>query len=203
MAKTLRNRLLKAFLRRGKSKAFSFISSEQLRAGLASLETSDSTGKLNVPHYWAKYYHDGRGPSKGSPILVWFRNPKDDPRTPGGRYPVTKAQVRRLSKGEFRKWSSINNKIISAYKRNTGKRLLTSSDYRAMELPMIIAKNSPRNGGRVAAVQAFFSNQAGGGMDGFREDANIVGSHIVSNYVTAQLKKSGFLHKKITRTVKI
>ena len=72
-----------------------------------------------------------------------------------------------------------------------------------MELLMIIAKNSPSNGGNVGPVQAFFSNRAGGGMDGFREDANAIGGNIVSKYVTGRLKKSGFLNKKITRTVKI
>lgn len=53
---------------------------------------------MNIPHYWAKYYHDGSGPvsmPKGQ-YMVWFRDPKDDPRLKGG-HPVKKSDVRSLN----------------------------------------------------------------------------------------------------------
>ena len=63
---------------------------------------------LVVPHYWAVYYHDGRGPVK--PILgkyiVWFKSIEDDPRVAGGRsYPVRTGEIKRLSltKAAFRR----------------------------------------------------------------------------------------------------
>lgn len=52
---------------------------------------------VHIPHYWATYYHDGSGPvtmPKGK-YMVWFRNPKDDPRLKGG-FPVTRSQIKKL-----------------------------------------------------------------------------------------------------------
>jgi len=53
---------------------------------------------IGVPHYWAVFYHDGRGPVRSSRpggFLVWYKNPKDDPRH-GGDFPVRKSQIRSL-----------------------------------------------------------------------------------------------------------
>ena len=207
MAKGLRRlylTLLRSFLLRGKVKALPFIPSEQLQAALYSQELSDSRGLIRVPHYWARFIHDGRGPSPGASgtgkILVWFRNPKDDPRLPGGKYPVRRSDIRRLTRGQFRKWSRINQRIINSYRRFTGKRTLTAADYRAMNLPMIIAKNSPGNRGRVIGVP-FFSNAPGGGMFGFRKEMNVAGKNIVNGFVRERLQKSGFLKKTIRRTI--
>ena len=52
---------------------------------------------VHIPHYWAEYYHDGSGPvsmPKGR-YMVWFRNPKDDPRLKGG-YPIKRSDKRSL-----------------------------------------------------------------------------------------------------------
>lgn len=60
--------------------------------------------RINVPHYWAVFYHDGRGPIRAKPghYLVYFKRPEDDPRTDGGsNYPTRSAEVRRLSRNEF------------------------------------------------------------------------------------------------------
>ena len=59
---------------------------------------------LYLPHYWAVWVHDGRGPvsPKERTWLVWFQNPKDDPRTGGGRnYPVRVSDVVRLTQGQW------------------------------------------------------------------------------------------------------
>jgi hypothetical protein len=47
-----------------------------------------------VPHYWARYVHDGTGRVRGV-MMVWFPNPKNDPRLANGR-PVTRSQIKRL-----------------------------------------------------------------------------------------------------------
>lgn len=59
--------------------------------------------RLIVPHYWAVYYHDGRGPV--SPVsarkLVFFDDPlSNDPRLQGG-YPRRASDIRRLSRDEY------------------------------------------------------------------------------------------------------
>lgn len=206
MPLSLKNILLKQFLERGKIKAFPSIPSKQLQAALISEETSVGTGRLHVPHYWAQYVHDGRGPAPSvggtGKILVWFKDPKDDPRYPGGVYPVRQSEVRHLSRGQFKKWSRINRVIINRYKRSTGRRRLTAADYRAMDLPMIVAQNSPGSRGQVKSVP-FFSNSAGGGMFGFRAEANTIGSRTTSKYVTERLDRKGLLNKTITRDIRI
>ena len=207
MAKGLRRlrlTLLRSFLLRGKVKVLPVIPSEQLQAGLYTQELTDSRGLIRVPHYWARFIHDGRGPSPGASgtgkILVWFRDPKDDPRYPGGIYPVRRSDVKRLTRGQFRKWSRINQQIINAYRRTTGKRSLTAADYRAMNLPMIIAKSSPGNRGRVIGVP-FFSNAPGGGMFGFRKEMNVVGGRIVSTFVRQELQRKDLLNKTIKKNI--
>lgn len=66
--------------------------------------------QLYIPHYWAIYIHNGRGPSqpKSKTFLVWFRNPQDDPRIRRG-YGV-KRPPRRLSKREWDYWLKQNRK---------------------------------------------------------------------------------------------
>lgn len=64
---------------------------------------------IEVPFYWAVYYHDGRGPITARPgkYLAFFKDPDKDPRIPGRNYPVRSADVRTLreaiSKAEFRR----------------------------------------------------------------------------------------------------
>lgn len=105
-------------------------------------------GRLSVPHYWAVYVHDGRGapvlPRRGS-VLVWFRNPNNDPRLRGGRYPVRASQVRHLTRTQFEFWLAENRLAIQ----------------RGVPPPMIVTKriNTPTQ------AYAFFDNSKG--MRGF------------------------------------
>lgn len=59
---------------------------------------------LMIPHYWAVYLHDGRGPfrprRRNVKFLVWFAAPADDPRLRSG-YPVRETDIRILSKAQF------------------------------------------------------------------------------------------------------
>lgn len=63
---------------------------------------------LYIDHYWAVYVHDGRrapfGPGLPPSFLIWFRNPKDDPRLNNGVTPPRAAQLRHLTYEEFKYW---------------------------------------------------------------------------------------------------
>lgn len=71
-------------------------------------------GLVTFPHYWARYYHDGRGPVTARPghYLVFFKNPDDDPRIAGG-YPVKLTDVRRLTKAEFQRFLKEDRIIVT------------------------------------------------------------------------------------------
>lgn len=79
------------------------IGSSTLRAA-ATLIVDAQLGQANIviPHYWAVYYHDGRSgfSAPDGRFLVFFADPEDDPRIEGG-YPITREDVRRLTREEF------------------------------------------------------------------------------------------------------
>lgn len=98
---------------------------------------------LGVPHYWAIYYHDGRGPAyprKRTRWLVWYPNPKNDPRH-RGIYPVRRKEIRSLRDVGY-SWDDIMRDVRAGI--------------------AVIAKVSPRNEGRVAG-HPFFKR----GLTGF------------------------------------
>ena len=77
---------------------------------------------VNIPHYWAIYYHDGSGPitmPKGK-YMVWFRNPEDDPRLKSG-FPVKRSDVRglNLSSKQFNRYIKEGKLIV---RRHVGRR---------------------------------------------------------------------------------
>lgn len=61
--------------------------------------------RAHIPFFWARYYHDGRGPvrSRRGRKIVFYKNVDNDPRTGGGArdYPKRKRDRRRLSKSQF------------------------------------------------------------------------------------------------------
>lgn len=82
--------------------------SRTLRRAIEATALGPRSWAVGVPHFWAPYFHDGRGgftmPRPGRPrprIAVWFKNPRNDPRLSGG-YPVLPTDVRHLSKSQFR-----------------------------------------------------------------------------------------------------
>lgn len=106
---------------------------------------------LWIPDFWAAFVHDGRkpidltkGPSRGrystgKMVLVWFRNPADDPRTRNGTwYPTRAEQVKHLTKKQWLYWRE-QNKLARS---------------RGMLEPMIVTKYS----GKVKP-RPFFSNK--------------------------------------------
>lgn len=184
--------------KKGYQKAVVSIRSRQLRRSLSRQNVAPGSWVLHIPQYWAVYLNDGRGPvvPRKASFLVWFRNPKNDPRLNAGRSPIRLAETRRLSKAQFQYWAAKNREIIKRYRRQTGKRILTSADYEAMKLPMIVVKMSPKHGGSVPG-QHFFDNDAG--MQGFKDEASQHIQQRVGGHVLSELSKFKLLGtRKIT-----
>lgn len=80
------------------------IGSSTLRQAIfLAVYASLGEAKLIVPHYWAVYYHDGRGAV--TPVnarkLVFFESPlENDPRLQGA-YDVRASDIRRLTRDEY------------------------------------------------------------------------------------------------------
>jgi hypothetical protein len=80
-----------------------FIGSKTLRDALELIvDAPEARAELFIPHYWAVYYHDGRGPlvPVNANKLVFFADPKDDPRLVNG-YPVRATDIIRLTKEDY------------------------------------------------------------------------------------------------------
>jgi hypothetical protein len=80
------------------------VGSRTLRAAMTLIiDESEQRADLFIPHYWAIWYHDGRG--SVSPVsarkLVFFDNHHDDPRLRGGKRPVRESEVKRLTKQQY------------------------------------------------------------------------------------------------------
>lgn len=72
------------------------------RALRMEIDEEKQSVRITVPHYWAVFYHDGRGPIQARPghFLVFYKNLEDDPRLRGG-YPEKRGDIRRLSRTQF------------------------------------------------------------------------------------------------------
>lgn len=125
---------------------------------------------LSVPHFWAKFLHDGRGPVRpqSASFLVWFRNVLDDPRLRGGRYPQRNSQVRHLTKQQWQFWLN-ENRLARA---------------RRVPEPMIVTKYSGPVTGK-----PFFSNEPDGGMYGFPNEANAKALRLTREHIQESLKR--------------
>lgn len=189
------------------AKALPRMGSKQLAASLntsKAKETDTSAeGRLNVPHYWAPFYHsrDLRGvvAPKQASKLIWFRDKTKDPRLVNGLSPVNKSEVRHLTKDGLREGARLNREAIKAYCRATGKSKskLTPEDYRSINLPMIVADASPRDGNLNAVKQnPFFSNAPGGGMEGFDREAKAIIAEELYKEMEAFLRDTGLKNAK-------
>ena len=199
-------RLARKLAYQGQQKASPQIRSNQLRRGLYVREDPENDQKyaLVVPHFWAAYIHDGRGPVRPdtAKVLVWFRNPNDDPRLKAGLSPVRASGVRKLTKAQFQEWSAVNRGIIQRYKKRTGRKILTTAELQSLKLPMIVARYSPGTF-RPSKVYPFFSNEAGGGMQGFVNEAGRTVSREVSAHVKDVLSREGLWNVKKKLTVRL
>lgn len=81
--------------------------SKTLQRAMEVLVPERGEGGVFLPHYWAPFYHNGRGPSPGPRAddraqVVFFKDKNLDPRTDGGsNYPVRLSDVKHLSKRQF------------------------------------------------------------------------------------------------------
>ncbi len=169
--------LLRALARLGFRRARPRIPSRTLRRALNILVVNVRLARLQIPHYWAVYVHDGRGPiRKDAPkVLVWFRKPKDDPRLRVGINPVRARQKRHLTRAEFRFWN----------KRNRAARREGRPE------PMIVRREVGPS-----LPTRFFDNRFG--MRGFTAEANAEGSRRFSELVTGRLRRAGALRERDT-----
>ena len=171
---SLSTRILERALKRGLDKARTYCTSKTLSRAMYQRISFEgkvkSTGQIRVAHYWARYFHDGINARVGK-VMVWFKNPADDPRLKGG-YPVQRNQVKRLnlSKKEFFDLKAAGKLIVTKFAGPTKK---------------------PQN--------PFFSNT--GGMAGFDKEVDVIAQQETYNYVEARLRKSGLKNKKIVRNI--
>lgn len=112
---TLYTRILDRVLLKGKEQARAFCKSKTLSRFMYHAITregkSSSSGRVSVPHYWAKFFHDGRSAIIGK-LMVYFKDPSKDPRIASG-YPIYRSQVKHLSKAEFDKYRKSDDLIIT------------------------------------------------------------------------------------------
>ena len=140
--------------------------------------------------YWAFAYHYGRKEArpKGE-RLVWFADPRQDPRNSGG-YP-TRSKPRKLTAAEVRKFVEINRRVISEYRRQV-KRPLVKADYddlyRRKKLPIIFAKKSSKPSAE--NVHPFFSTDPGSVISDSIPEIRKLMSAAYKKYVIARVRGS-------------
>lgn len=90
--------------------------SRALRCRLDPSPAGVTVARLAVPHYWAIYYHDGRGPirPRRKKFLVYFRSIEDDPRVSGTASPqrFSQTKVLRLRPATFRRLVASGKLIV-------------------------------------------------------------------------------------------
>jgi hypothetical protein len=153
-----------------KNYALPKIPSQTLRGSIFTQVDSRTTAFVEIPEYWAAYLHDGRGafgPSVAK-VLVYFGNPKNDPRLVNGVSPQRLSQVRPLSIGQFKFWLN----------RNRQARAVGALP------PMIIRK-------RVGPMRGSFFFDNDKGMSGFSQEADLVAGPVADAFVASKLRGVG------------
>jgi len=177
-------KILEQTLKTGEQKAKGFCTSKQLRRLMnrkTILATAQkATGVVNSPHYWAVYYHIGRKnlppiTPKSANVLVWFKDPRDDPRLTNGQSPVYRSEVRRLN--------------------------LSAQQFRALRKAgkLIVTKRSPRSGPAKFNGNPFFSNT--GGMQGMDARLKSISQREAYKHVESWLRQTGLKKKTIRRSL--
>ena len=167
-----KKKLLTVLLRAADRKVRPKIPSKQLRQGLTKTVESGSKGYLEIPHYWALYVHEGRNApvhAQNSTFLIWYRDPRQDPRLVGGKTPKRASQLRRLTSSQFK----------DALQRNRDAREA------GLEPPVVIVRAVRKSTEGVP----FFSNESRRGMQGFVDEANDIGADVVREFALEFLKK--------------
>lgn len=158
-------------------KARPAIPSRTLRRALLVIRVTDTVVKMNITHYWAVFVHQGRGRAPKTPFspgrfLVWYRNPRQDPRLRpfGGQTPPRVSQLLGL--------------------RQVIDKRQFQEDARAGKI-VFVQESSP------VAGTPFFSNEAGGGMQGFVDQANQVATPLARRHILNQIGKENLKETSI------
>lgn len=135
---------------------------------------------VEIPEYWAIYVHDGRGafgPRRPGGVLVYFRNPKNDPRlAPTGKSPIRYNQTKRLTQPQFSYWLRQNQKARAL----------------GVPPPMIVRTDvGPMKG------SFFFDNNRG--MSGFKNFAEELAAPIATRHIKHKL--DGYFTVKTDKAV--
>lgn len=135
---------------------------------------NDIEARLHIPHYWAVYVHDGRRPFQKGRYMVFWKNPRLDPRrSPSGRTPPRRASLRSLSRAEFIRAVQVRDAWIAA----------GGDPYDSpVVITKVIRKRTPPT--------RFFENNAGGGMAGFPAVASRIAQADFSAYVKGRMGES-------------
>ena len=158
MATDIATKIMRLISRAALSHARAAIPSKTLRRAARIVDKSKGqTGPVRnsaifIPHYWAVMVHDGHKAIGFSDrrMMIWFRNPSQDPRFPGKNQPVRYRERLTLTKSEFKYWQQRNAKIKDPRKR-----------------PMIVSYKK-----KAVAASPFFLNEPGGGMAGLRAEVD-------------------------------
>ena len=125
---------------------------------------------VHIPHYWAVFVHDGRNPFSKSRFMVFFRNPRLDPRLQGGKTPRRASQLRPLGQAGFER----AKQLLRDHRRAGGS---------SIDAPVTFTKTIRKP----TAAARFFDNRSAEGMAGFDGQANQIGSPLFSRHVKATL----------------
>lgn len=113
---------------------------------------------IEIPHFWAVYVHDGRQapvyPRNGT-FLIWWKDPRQDPRLRGGSTPQRASQLRHLTPSQFRRAMRIHRQALAS----------------GGDSPIVVTRRVNRS----TPGNPFFSSGPRGGMQGFWRVANMVG----------------------------
>lgn len=130
-------------------------SSRTLARAMSVVRPTQKTTWVYIPHYWAIMVHEGRQPFSKPNAMVWFRDPRKDPRLPTGSTPQRVSQLKHLTRRQYLYWLDQNRKA-------------DPTGLNPQARPMIVTKKVTRP----TPPNKFFDNREG--MRGFREDANKV-----------------------------
>lgn len=149
------------------------IPSRTLRRALQVIRVTDNQVQMFITHYWARWVHEGRGPvTPGTGrFLAWYRNPRDDPRFTafGGQTPPRASQLIGLRQIDQRQFRR---------DADAGKIVFVE------------------RAGKVTGIP-FFSNEAGGGMQGFVNEANQFATPLTRKHILDRIGKENLKERSV------
>lgn len=167
-------RLTETLGRLGNAKARPSIPSRTLRRALVTIRVTDQQVKMHITHYWARFVHDGRNAKTlgGNRFMAWYKNPREDPRLRGfgGQTPPRVTQLLGLKQVLSREQFKRD--------RRAGKIVFSQHVSKVTGTP-------------------FFSNEAGGGMNKFVDEANRVAGPLTQQHILRRIGKENLNEKDV------